>query len=112
MVYFFKNILFFPLFATEFSQKMKPFFITSINSFPKNEKNIFKKIFFSQKMRFSLRKNEFFIKHEVKHYLGAGRFTKETKSMMVAKNAGGLQRLIKLKYISPLFKHLYEFVFL
>lgn len=63
-------------------------------------------------MRFSLRKNEFFIKHEVKHYLCAGRFTKETKSMMVAKTAGGLQRLTKFKYISPLFKHLYEFVFL
>ena len=63
-------------------------------------------------MRFSLRKNEFFIKHEVKHYLCAGRFTNETKSMMVAKTAGGLQRLIKFKYISLVFKYSYEFMFL
>lgn len=54
----------------------------------------------------------FFIKHEVKHYLCAGRFTKETKSMMVAKTVGGLQTSIKFRYISPVFKYLHEFVFL
>jgi hypothetical protein len=49
MFYFFKNILFLPLFATEFSQKMKPFFITSINFFPKNEKIFSKKTLFFPK---------------------------------------------------------------
>jgi hypothetical protein len=58
MFYFFKNILFLPLFATEFSQKIKLFFIRSINLFPKNEKNIFKKtLFFPENEIWSWEKN-------------------------------------------------------
>ena len=79
MFYFFKNILFLPLFTTEFSQKMKLFFVRSIKLFPKNKKIFSKEHYFSQKLRFSLRKNKIFIKYEIERYLGAGRFTKETK---------------------------------